>query len=450
MGVQRSNRLAENPEDYAAGPEPDGSSRPPKKPPIPESALWRLWQRRAALQEWFRTDQGQRVRVLYPGRPGHTAGPDFRNALLHFEELGLVQGDVEIHRRQQDWNAHGHQDDPNYNGVVLHAALDTGDSSPQPTNLHNGGDAPLVSLAPLLSDDNDDKNPSGAGHNAESLWAVLAPLGYPRPATPEQWAEVLDRAGDARFLSKSARFGIFLEEEEPEQVIYEGLFEALGYRQNQRPFVALAGRTPYAALSKAARRIPPEDQAGAIESWLLRLSGLDNCDANRPAVSGLPRPGFGKPLAAKEWRCFRVRPPNHPRRRIGGAARLLARTLDKGLLAAMTEAAHSAKPGGLTTALTVAEGKETYIGPGRAREMAVNVVLPFCHALASKTAGGGPSPEGEKLLGTYRRFGKLPDNEIARELSALLFNPESGRVKMNSRRQQGLLHLQRLLSGAAG
>ena len=449
MSVQRSRRLAENPEDYVAGPESDGPSRPAKKPPIPESALWRLWQRRAALQEWFRTNQGQRVRVLYPGRPGHTAGPDFRNALLHFEELGLVQGDVEIHRRQQDWNAHGHQDDPNYNGVVLHAALDPGDSPPRPANLHSGGQAPVVSLSPLLADDDGGGNPAGAGNDAELLWDVLAPLGYPRPETPEQWADALDRAGDARFHAKSARFGIFLEEEEPEQVIYEGLFEALGYRQNQRPFVALAGRAPYAALASAARRCPPEDRAGVIESWLLRLSGLD---AGGAAIAALPRHGFGKPLSSEEWHFFRVRPPNHPRRRIAGAARLLARTLDQGLLPAMTGATQSGKPSELTAALTVTEGKETYIGPGRAREIAVNVVLPFCHALASKTgqiANAGPSSEADKLLAQYHRFGKLPDNEIARELSALLFDPGQGRVKMNARRQQGLIHLQRLLSGAS-
>ncbi|HZA22161.1 MAG TPA: DUF2851 family protein [Dehalococcoidia bacterium] len=71
--------------------------------PISEQALARLWQRRAARRQWFRTDRGVRVRVLYPGRPGKAAGPDFHNALLEFEGVGLVQGDVEIHLRQRDW-----------------------------------------------------------------------------------------------------------------------------------------------------------------------------------------------------------------------------------------------------------------------------------------------------------------------------------------------------------
>ena len=114
---------------------------------IPERLLADLWRKRAARQAWLRTGGGARVRVVYPGRAGHSAGPDFRNALLEIEGLGLVQGDVEIHLRQRDWYSHGHGKDPNYNGVVLHAALEV-DSSV--TSLQSGQQAPVVCLAALL------------------------------------------------------------------------------------------------------------------------------------------------------------------------------------------------------------------------------------------------------------------------------------------------------------
>ncbi|MCH2318230.1 MAG: DUF2851 family protein [SAR202 cluster bacterium] len=97
---------------------------------IPEKLLANLWQRRAAQQASFRSPDGLRIRILYPGRPGHTPGPDFRDALLEVEGVGLVQGDVEIHIRQRDGKSHGHGGDPRYNGVVLHAALETRSLSP--------------------------------------------------------------------------------------------------------------------------------------------------------------------------------------------------------------------------------------------------------------------------------------------------------------------------------
>ena len=74
-----------------------GESPENERPTIPERLLWKLWKRRAARQDEFRTSAGTRVRVLYPGRAGTAAGPDFRDALLDVEGVGLVRGDVEIH-----------------------------------------------------------------------------------------------------------------------------------------------------------------------------------------------------------------------------------------------------------------------------------------------------------------------------------------------------------------
>ena len=104
-----------------------GQKTPERKTPgqlLPEKLLASLWQKRAARQQRFKTNGGRQVRVLYPGRPSSSAGPDFRDAVFHLEGLGMVRGAVEIHRRQRDWDSHGHGADPNYNGVVLHVALE--------------------------------------------------------------------------------------------------------------------------------------------------------------------------------------------------------------------------------------------------------------------------------------------------------------------------------------
>ena len=147
---------------------PYGGPPRPADDDMPERALWRLWQKRAARQQEFRTSQGRRVRVLFPGRPGVTAGPDFRAALLEIEGLGLVRGDVEIHRRADDWDAHGHTDDPNYSGVALHAALEPpgADAAPATPRPGGGGEIPLISLTPLLSPDAAADQPDAAAGTA--------------------------------------------------------------------------------------------------------------------------------------------------------------------------------------------------------------------------------------------------------------------------------------------
>lgn len=435
----------------------------PPLPDLPERLLARLWRQRAARQQEFRTDAGLRVRVLYPGRPGLAAGPDFRDALLEVEGLGRVRGDVELHRRQQDWYAHGHAADPNYNGVVLHAALEL---SPGVTRLQNGGQAPVISLAALLTaaDDDEaaaaaddqyaaDQEDTPAAAETAALWAILERQGWLRPADAAGWGDLLDAAGDARFQRKSAWFRRLLAEQPPEQTLYEGLMEALGYRANRQPFLKLAAAAPWAALAQEAAAFPPAERAAVLERRLLQRAGLAPADG-QPAAGRTPAGlGYGAALTAAEWHCFRVRPANHPRRRIAGAARLLAPFIPEtrfipekgtppGLAAALTALVAAGRPAALTAALTVAAApgeKTASIGPARARDLAVNVVLPFCHAL---TAAG---TENTPALALYHAFGKLQDNEITRETAARLSIPAN--TAATARRQQGLLHLHRLLSG---
>ena len=291
--------------------------------PVPERLLSNLWRKRAARRAWFRTSAGTRMRVLYPGRASSTAGPDFRNALLEVEGVGLVQGDVEIHVRQRDWQGHGHGGDPRYNGVILHAALELDASS---TRLQSGQWVPVVSLAPLLSSPELEDPP--ASLPSADIWAVLRGRGFPPPETAQEMGGLLDRAGDDRFHSKSAWFGSLLREQDQEQTLYEGILEGLGYHQNRQPFLKLAGRAPYARLAQAALDLEPERRAQAFQDWLTFRSGL--VPHQETPLPPLPKAGLGPAMSAGEWHCFRIRPSNHPLRRIAGAARLLDRFLEPG------------------------------------------------------------------------------------------------------------------------
>ena len=402
-------------------------------PAIPERLLWKLWKRRAARQDEFRTGAGARVRVLYPGRAGIAAGPDFRDALLDVEGVGLVRGDVEIHRRQRDWDAHGHGDDPNYDGVVIHGALEA--DSPE-TILHSGSSTPVVSLSGLLDGANEDESAEpGDTQVTSGLWQLLSNRGYPRPGSPAEMGELLDRAGDERFRRKAALLGRFAAEQGPEQTLYEALLEGLGYRHNQQPFVKLAQAAPIAALRRAALPVLAEQRPMALRHWLLAVSGLAD-----DAPSRLP-PGLGPAMERKEWHLFRVRPANHPAARIEGAAELAARFLERGLVAGLAGAAGSSSQ--LTAALTAA-GRHAVVAPigaGRARDLSVNTVLPLLHSLD----GGAES----SYLALYRRFPKLQGNEVLREMAEQLL-PKSWRAEVNNaRRQQGLLHLAALLRGGS-
>ncbi len=408
--------------------------------PITEKQLARLWQRRAVRARTLRTEEGRRVRVLYPGRPGVTAGPDFRNALLAVDGQGIVQGDVEVHLRQRDWRAHGHDRDPNYNGVALHVSLDPGGVQ---SRTDSGAAPPVVNVRALLVEK--ETEAEEAEDSGRHLWAILAQRGYRRPETAEQMAALLNRAGDARFLWRSRQLQMLMTRQFPEQTLWESICEALGYRHNQHPFLMLATVAPIDRLIALALGVPAEQREAVVAGLLLRLAGFG--DEDERSVRPLPR-RLGPALDLRRWRLFRVRPSNHPRRRVEGAAALVARFAERGLIAGLGRAAEIGKPAEITRALSVKDhvnGKPALIGAGRAGDIAVNVALPFLHGsklLAGDQAGAAA------MLQIYRDFGPLIDNEITRNLADTLQEPEWGRVANNARRQQGLIHLQRILAGA--
>lgn len=419
-----------------SSPNPEDSSRSARQDPIApisEKQLARLWQRRAARHEAFHAEDGRSIRVLYPGRPGVTAGPDFRDALLAIEGQGIVQGDVEIHLRQRDWNGHGHHRDPNYNGVALHVALDP---APDPSRTHSGGAPPVVNPSALLVHSTDGQPDNDT---RDRLWNILGDHGFRRPGSPNEMKALLNRAGDQRFLAHSRRFRTLLSHQRPEQTLWESVCDALGYRNNRHPFLMLASAAPFVMLATHAARIPNSQREATVRIWLLRLSGFE---------TGPVPAKLGPPLDASEWRLFRVRPPNHPRRRIAGAAALVCRFASVGLVAGLESPVGTGQPARLTASLVVedADGATAPVGPSRARDIAVNVVLPFLHG--HRTSSGHTAKAGAAFQ-MYRAFGRLTDNEITREMVAALQPPSWGRTADSARRQQGLIHLQRILSGAS-
>ncbi len=62
---------------------------------------------------------GEAVHVVKAGMHNHLSGPDFFNAQIELNGQ-LWAGNVEIHIKSSDWYAHHHQDDTNYDNVILH------------------------------------------------------------------------------------------------------------------------------------------------------------------------------------------------------------------------------------------------------------------------------------------------------------------------------------------
>ena len=381
----------------------------------PEEAVVRLWQNADRLASGLVTQDGRRLKVLYPGRRSSTAGPDFQDCVLSTDSGDIVVGDVEVHVTAGGWTAHGHHVDSNYNGVVLHVVLaPTGLST---TTLESRAEAPIAAIGAVSQDEESDAEL--ALEKAEDI----------RASTLQ---EKLDRAGDDRFRSKADGYVMELEEGDAEQVLYAGIMEALGYSANRKPFAALAANVPMAML-RALHDEPGTTRLLAIRAMLVSASGLmssvspGNAEKFRDVLEDLP------PVEkiTEPWKVFRVRPSNHPLRRIDGAAVLIDHAVNEGLVSALARTVREGSHRPLIQWLTV----PTFIGEGRAREIAVNVVLPFMHAWGGITRDHELRAVSKDI---FRRMPGLADNEITREMKRLL---PPGVDTRGARRHQGLIHL---------
>jgi hypothetical protein len=394
----------------------------------PEKEITLRWQ--ALVGKEIATQDGRRLKLIYPGRANGGVGPDFRNAVIAMNDSQVAKGDVEIHVRSSDWYRHGHHRNPGYDHVILHAVL--WDDCPSATLAQNGRSVPVVNLSKA--------NVMAAGELpcVQKMWH----------RDDETLRKLLDAAGENRFEQKTALFRASLGSEGAGQVLYRGMMRALGYSRNMKPFEELANRLPIRFLQDTeARRSLSLKQAlllgtaGLLPSqWLRReFSAESKMEELEHLWRSLAR---REPMSAKDWHLSHVYHNNSPVRRILAQSHLLHRYREMGLVAGILEqVARTPLTGGrcqLEDSLIIASDNNSsaLLGHSKAGEIIVNAILPFVFSWAEALPETGLS---EKALKLYLNYPKLAENEISRHMARQL------RLEDNSHstacRQQGLIHI---------
>lgn len=418
-------------------------------PVLPERLLAKLWRGKTGAS--LRTTDGQTVEVIYPGRPAPGHGPDFRDAIL---KLGprTIKGPVELHRVPSDWKAHGHDTDRAYDNVVLHVVASTGETQSRPNNKATTGPVarkattltttldrdvrvpaytalPTVVLATLLQD--------GEGALVEARRA--GPLGALASLRNDALKERLRAAGMRRFEERVALAREALAVRSADSVLVARIADGLGYSENREPFAELIRRVPLTVLRAAGHTAPADQRAALIERLLLGGAGLARRTNEWDAIVGTA------PMSASVWRSAGVRPANHPRRRLAALAHYVAVSDALGF-AGWLEHPVAGGASALIQVLTVestgtvaGEGS-ALVGDARAKEIAVNAVLPVLAAMNTpRMASTADAPLGTPAGKTYARFPALGGNTVLRE-ALMLLGPRRG-LRLGACEQLGLQRL---------
>jgi hypothetical protein len=410
------------------------------------SAAWNGKQFTGSL----RTIDGRTVNVIHRGTWTHGFGPDFRDAMILLGDHDLLTGSIEIHLATSAWREHGHHLDPRYDDVVLHVVL-----------RHDGGetrrsDGALIPVV-VLEVEPDDLRRVGA----ESVdWHRVGGEVCAEELTRKQPAEIrgiLWRLGDVRLATKSARMEARLTEVPPGEVLYQELFDGLGFAANREPMRAVANRLSLADIEAALGMVSGERRLGLARGLLFGVAGFlplspgeasfarigpaEVADAERFWLE-LGSGWRGAELTATEWTRARVRPANHPALRLSAGAAMIANAWGGLVAALLAPLQQGTDPVAALRALATWDG-EIGIGEDRAVGLVVNALLPFALALAEHT---GDSKLADAASAAWERLPAAESNEVTRRALRQVAG-EARLTNLGARGQQGLIHLDTSLCG---
>lgn len=427
----------------------DGETAPP------ERLLQAIWQHQRIHRDHLETLDGRAVRILHPGFINREGGPDFRGAVVQFDNDTPRAGDVEVDIHSAGWHEHGHDRNLNFQNVILHVIWNErrGVKCFLPTlSLQKHLDAPLHDLHLWLGGEPGDALPE----NLRGLCS--APL---RELSAGQLTGLLNQAAWVRFTAKAAQLHARARQVGWEQTLWEGLFRALGYKHNAWPMQCVA--------ETKSRWFAAGSSAEALQARLLGLSGLLPDELTRTQKSAdiylsrawhhwwRERDQFAECVLPRSlWKFHGLRPANHPQRRLALAAHWLAAgDLPEKLTCWCVPNARQAPAASLLEKLQVRDDfwswhwtirsprlskPQPLLGVARAADLAVNAILPWLWSRANEGENQGIQ---RNLQECFFHWPAAEDNAVLKLARRRLLGNMRQNIFKTAAMQQGLIQIVR-------
>jgi hypothetical protein len=403
-----------------------------------EKFLYHIWDE-GHLKPELETVSGHKLKIIYQGQFNTGRGPDFKNAIIELE--GLQQrGDIEIHLRTTDWQAHNHQEDVFYNDVVLHVVLQHNSRYPS-TILEDGSAVEILSMQDQLSEDIQKLLQE---HDETQKPAVYCDL--LSAIDNDRLLSILHQAGMRRFAAKLKRFNTALSLSSFDQILYEGIFEALGYDKNKLNTLHLAQFLPLKQLQEYKAQGLSKAQLCAIylcASGLLKHNSrlIDAALSERLWRDYELQAWQGQKIAI-DWQLFRIRPQNHPLKRLIYISDLIWENLDRGLIKTFISSMET-EDDMFKAFSRLWIPRSPYpdlppqtLGKSVQKNIYLNIFLPVMALWHQKM-----SADAESIYQAYREFSPLQANYVTRFMQRYLSDSQIKLANSKAIYQQGLMDI---------
>jgi len=410
-----------------------------------ERLLYHIWDAQHLVKN-PETVSGKRIQIMFPGQWNTDRGPDFRNVILEIEGK-VLRGDAEIHLQTYDWIAHHHNEDVNYNSVVLHIVYEHNGQYPQ-TITEDGNQVEILELKHYLDEDITKliKRYDDSYDHHQDFCSFFA--GLDEQITPL----VLSKLGTLRMEKKIKRYAAELYFSDFNQLIYQGIMEAAGYNKNSYNFLQLAIQFPYVDLLNWYKQGMTNNDLVAIWIW---GSGLERhipnvVDNEKKELwkRHFEQQEFSNKMIDLQWNLFRIRPANHPVIRLLQVAGVIYKSLSDSLINcfvnifATTSNADVIKE--IRNNMHKLFDNDTLpkyyrIGQNRLDIILINVLIPILILFGEKMGYQKLKSKGWEI---YQSYSGLPSNYIEQLVGKKYLNiPQQKLIGKKAVYQQGILKI---------
>lgn len=281
-----------------------------------EAFLHYVWQYKLFAFHNLSSVRNAEIVLSDTGKLNNEAGPDFFNAAIQIDGQ-LWHGNVEIHVKASDWYVHRHEEDSNYDGVILHVVWEYD----VPVLRKDGSELCCLELKPYIFEsamDSYNKLFSGS-----QRWILCEKhIAEVEHVVVKNW---LQRLYIERLERKALTIEKLLAESvnDWEAVLFQMLAKGFGTKLNGDSFLELAQSIDYTILRKLS------NSPGALESLFFGQAGLLSENKENVYYSSLQveyqyyaRKFQLESMKLSRFQFFRLRPANFPNIRLSQLARL--------------------------------------------------------------------------------------------------------------------------------
>ncbi|MCU0365034.1 MAG: DUF2851 family protein [Ignavibacteriaceae bacterium] len=459
---------------------------------INEKIIYEIWKEGKFKKELI-ADDSQKIEIIDPGTHNKdSAGPDFLNARIKFGNITYL-GDIEIDTWHNDWKTHGHFFDKRYNKVILHITISREKHQPY-VFCKDGRKVHSICILDFVDENIHTALLDAVASEKQSRRFEMPCLDRNEVVHKKEKLDLLFELGVERFNKKSKRLldrlkeMIYLKEmhiREPilkydfgedyynkkyapsdfddiqiwEQLVYEMIFEALGYSRNKEIMLKLAKAVNVSFLNNFRSA---ENFEIITESALFNVSGImpqrtkyyeeatteylrqliENWNSIRNVYDGLV---FKK----EDWNFFKSRPQNFPTIRLAGGGIIITHFLANDVFKTLTNYFNedrSVKEANIVLRnylITDAKGYWSshynfdklspeklnyFIGVSRADEIIVNVLFPILNLYFDIFEKKEQSRKVKNLYIHYTQYGS---NKVVEQVESTLGLNNASRRSIN-------------------